>query len=94
MSPIADIIGLGMTLLVPLADPTLLAKAVLRLGVLEIGRRLLAEALWFKVELREEALPLPLPLKDSRRTGVEGNPERSVEMRKEPDKPCGNFSLD
>lgn len=40
-SPIAEIIGLGMTLLVPLAEPMLLVRAAFRLGVLETGLRLL-----------------------------------------------------
>lgn len=44
-SPMAVMTGLGMTLLVPLADPMLFVKAVLRLGVLEIGRKLPVEVL-------------------------------------------------
>lgn len=86
--PIAEMMGLGTRLLVPLALPRLLASAVLRLGVLEIGRRLLAEALCFKVrDPREEErlpLPLPLPLKDSRRLGVVGKELNSVEIRRDP----------
>lgn len=80
--------GLGTRLLVPLALPRLLASAVLRLGVLEIGRRLLAEALCFNVRdpREEERLPLPLPLslKDSRRLGVVGKELNSVEIRRDP----------
>jgi hypothetical protein len=37
ISPIAEIIGLGTKLLVPLAEPRLLVKAALRLGVREMG---------------------------------------------------------
>lgn len=82
-SPMADIIGLGTKLLVPLAVPILLAKACLRLGVLEMGRKLLAEARWFSVrEPREDELPLPL--KDSRLEGVEGKAGKSVEIRSDP----------
>lgn len=44
MSPIAAMTGLGMTLLVP-ADPMLLVRAALRLGVLDTEGRLPAEAL-------------------------------------------------
>lgn len=44
-SPIAAMTGLGITLLVPLADPMLFVKAVLRLGVLDIGRKLPVEDL-------------------------------------------------
>jgi hypothetical protein len=60
ISPIAEMIGLGTRLLVPLTEPRLLVKAAFRLGVLEIGCRLLDEALWFNVkEPRDEPLPLP-----------------------------------
>lgn len=85
ISPIAEMIGLGTRLLVPLTDPRLFVKAAFRLGVLERGCRLLDEALWFNVnEPRDEPLPLPLLLKDSRRSGVVGRREKSVEIRKEP----------
>jgi len=82
ISPIAEIIGLGTRLLVPLTEPRLLFKAAFRLGVLERGCRLLDEALWFNDnEPREEPLLL---LKDSRRSGVLGRWIKSVEMRKPP----------
>lgn len=68
----AVMMGLGTRLLVPLADPMLLAKAALTLGVLEIPRRLFVDARWFKdCDPRDDArLPLLFPLKDSRRTVV------------------------
>jgi hypothetical protein len=37
ISPIAEMIGLGTKLLVPLAEPRLLVKAAFRLGVREMG---------------------------------------------------------
>ena len=92
--PIAEMMGLGTRLLVPLAELMLLARAALRLGVLEMGRRLLAEALWFRESdpREEERLPVLLPLKDSRRVGVVGKPN-SVEMRRDPMGLCERLSI-
>jgi hypothetical protein len=84
ISPIAEMIGLGTKLLVPLAEPRLLVRAALRLGVLERGCKLLDEARWFNVnEPRDEPMPFPL-LKDSRRSGVVGRGGKSVEILREP----------
>lgn len=43
ISPIAEMMGLGTRLLVPLVVPKLCANAALRLGVLDTARRLLVE---------------------------------------------------